>query len=47
MGWGTRLGSVSNEDVEDHKNDYHDREEGDDRDGNEVAEDDDCENIRR
>ena len=43
MGWGTRLGFASNEDVEDQKNDYHDREEGDE----EVDEDDDCENIRR
>ena len=43
MGRGTRLGVVSNEDVEDQKNDCHDREEGDD----EVDEDDACENIRR
>ena len=47
MGRGTRLGVVSNEDVEDQKNDCHDREEGDDEDSNEVAEDDACENIRR
>ena len=39
VGWGTRLGFVSNEDVEDQKNAYHDREE--------VDEDDNCENIRR